>query len=268
MSQTNLPDYLKQYVTDNPTTANDVDALTSVKTSVPRISMKGKRFKFINGEEESKSMNTIDVAILAVEPQGALLSKTFYRSGYNPNEVTLPDCSSADGIYPDAWVENPVNDKCSNCTNNMFGSATSMAGKKSKACRDSKILWVAKPDDIQGAVYGLRVPVTSLKPLAEFGRNISSMRVPLAVVITELGLDDDSEYPKLTFTHKGFLNADVGPKAIERSESREWIQKREARTAVEYKPQTETFIDVKPVTVSGDSNSPKAADLEKLSEGW
>ena len=36
--------------------------------------------------------------------------------------------------------------------------------KKTKACKDSKRLWLAEPDNIDGTVFALGVPVTSLKP--------------------------------------------------------------------------------------------------------
>lgn len=233
-NQVVIPDYLKAYM-DSGAVNNDTDALTSIKTSVPRISLKGKRFKFVNGDDESKSAESIEAVILAVEPPGALMAKTFYREGYNPNDTSPPDCASSNGITPDPWIEEPQSDRCSNCPQGMFGSAKSMSGKKSKACKDSKTLWVAKPDDIDGIVYGLKVPVTSLKNMSEFGRQMKADNVPLSVAIVQLSMDQDNEYPLLQFKRLGFLNAETGPKAIARSESREWIAKNNAQEAIEYK---------------------------------
>lgn len=222
MSSENIPAYLQQYMTQG--TTSDTDSLAAVKTSVPRISLKGKRFKFINGEEESKGADTIHVAILAVEPPGTAMNKVFYKGGYNPNDTAPPDCASSNGINPDAWVSDPCAELCARCSNNMFGSATNQAGKKTKACKDSKVLWVAKPDDIEGTVYGLKVPVTSLKNMAEYGRQIKAIGAPLAVVLTELTMDQDNEFPLLGFKNVGFLNEEVGTKAMARNASREWIQ--------------------------------------------
>jgi len=84
-----LPSYLQQYQ-NNPVTS-DADSMSSVKTSVPRISLKGKRFKFVNGEEESKGSDSIEVAILAVEPPGQLMNKVFYKGGYNPQDTAPPE---------------------------------------------------------------------------------------------------------------------------------------------------------------------------------
>lgn len=217
-----LPSYLQQY--QNSPVTSDADSMSSVKTSVPRISLKGKRFKFVNGEEESKGTDSIEVAILAVEPPGQLMNKVFYKGGYNPQDTAPPDCASSNGISPDPWVSEPCAELCARCPNNMFGSATSMSGKKAKACKDSKVLWVAKPDDVKGTVYGLKVPVTSLKAMAEFGREVKSIGVPLAVVKTKLSMDQDNEYPLLQFENVGFLDEENGPKAVQRSQEREWIQ--------------------------------------------
>lgn len=233
-NEVQVPDYLKQYM-DSGAVNNDTEAMTSVKTSVPRVSLKGKRFKFIEGEEESKSAEKIEVVILAVEPSGGLMAKTFYKSGYNPADTAPPDCASSNGISPDPWIEHPESDRCVTCPKNMFGSAQSMSGKKAKACKDSKALWVAKPDDIGGTVYGLKVPVTSLKNMAEYGRLLKADNVPLAAVITQLSMDQDNEYPLLEFNRLGYLNSEHGLKAIERSSSREWIQKNREQEQIEYK---------------------------------
>lgn len=226
----NVPDYLKAYMAQG--TSSDADAMSAVKTSVPRISLKGKRFKFINGDDESKSTDTIHVAILAVEPPGTLMNKVFYKGGYNPNDTTPPDCASSNGISPDGWITDPCAELCAKCPNNAFGSAISTNGKKTKACKDSKILWVAKPDDIDGVVYGLKIPVTSLKPMAEFGKQVKAVGVPLAAILTELTMDQDNEFPLLEFKNIGYLNQDTGARAIERSTQREWIQ--ESAPMLEY----------------------------------
>ncbi|MEG1707089.1 MAG: hypothetical protein RR285_00085 [Acinetobacter sp.] len=221
--QSQLPTYLQQYMDQGGSSA-DANSMAEVKTSVPRVSLKGKRFKFINGEEESKGTDSIHVAILAVEPPGQLMNKVFYKGGYNPNDTAPPDCASSNGIAPDAWVSDPQADTCAKCPNNMFGSAISQSGKKAKACKDSKVLWVAKPDDIDGVVYGLKVPVTSLKSMGEYGKQVKSLGVPLAAIVTEILMDQDNEYPLLEFKQVGFLNQTEGVKAIGRSTQREWIQ--------------------------------------------
>lgn len=265
MSATQLPAYLQQYAA---AVSQDADAMTAVKTSVPRISLKGKRFKFINGEEESKGTSEIFVTILAVDPPGGLMAKTFYKGGYNPADTSPPDCQSANGIHPDSWVSDPIAERCASCPNNMFGSATSMAGKKSKACKDSKVLWVAKPDDISGSVYGLRIPVTSLKAMSEFGKAVKATGAPLAAIITKLSMDEDNEFPLLQFEIAGFLNEEQGTKAIQRSQEREFVQQ-DTAPAIEHKAAKQiTHTVTQGDVIDHNDGSATAETAEDIVAGW
>lgn len=217
-----VPEYLRKYMADGGGT-RDADSMASASNSIPRISLKGKKFQFINGDDESKKSEKIHVVILAVDPEGGRMIKTFYASGYNPTDTAPPDCSSSDGIGPDSWVQKPVSTNCNGCPKNIFGSATSPSGKKTKACRDAKRLWVVKADDVGGTVYGLNVPVTSLKNMSEYGRDIKSAGAPLSAIITEIYMDEESEFPMIHFKRLGFLNEEFGSLAIERNTSRDWM---------------------------------------------
>lgn len=270
-TQPAIPEYLQAYMAQNTNNA-DADAMSDVKVSVPRISLKGKRFKFTNGDEESKSTETIHVAILAVEPPGQLMNKVFYKGGYNPSDTAPPDCASSNGISPDAWVSDPCAETCAKCPNNMFGSATNQSGKKAKACKDSKVLWVAKPDDIDGTVYGLKVPVTSLKPMSEYGKQIKASGAPLAAVITQLSMDQENEYPLLQFSSVGFLNQETGSRAIERSTQREWIAESapmlentggSKATKIEHKSVEQAVTIDQPENAEADVST-----LNKIAQNW
>lgn len=215
-----MPDYMKKFMQQSQ---NDAASMAASSISVPRVSIKGKRFKFIDGEnEELVKTLTIDIVILGVEPEAGKFIKTFYKNKYNPNDSAPPDCSSSDGIRPDVWVNNPVCSTCAQCPNNVFGSATSeFSGKKTKACKDSKRLWIAKPSDIE-KVYGLNVPVTSLKHMSKYGKEIGANGYPLPLVITQLGFEDESEFPQLTFKHVGFVHEDAADTAIKLNTERPW----------------------------------------------
>ena len=213
-----VPAYLQDYANNKA----DAESLASASISVPRISLRGRKFRLIlDGEEIRKPSDTLDVVVLAVEPGPNLFTKTFYINGYTTGDSSPPDCASSNGITPDGWVAYPQNAKCATCKQNIFGSATSTNGKKSKACRDSKRLWVALPDDIDGPVYALSVPVTSLKALAEYGKNVMRQGFPLPAIITSLEMED-SEFPKLLFSNGGFLEENEGRQAIERNIARDW----------------------------------------------
>jgi hypothetical protein len=197
-----VPEFMKKFLNQSK---DDADSLVTSSMSVPRISYRGKRFRFIeNGEEDLVKELSIKVVILGVEPGAGLFLKTYYDTGYQPGSTDPPTCSSSDGLQPDIWVSDPQADLCRSCKQNVFGSAVSIKGGKAKACKDGKRLWVARTDDLN-KYYGLNIPVMSLKNLAEYGKFVSKNNYPLSLLITEIGLDDDSEFPQLVFSHAGFV---------------------------------------------------------------
>lgn len=272
MSKTDvaIPDYLKQYMSTN--SSKDADSMASASVSVPRISLKGKKFQFMNGDDESKKTDEIHVVILGVDPEGGRMIKTFYANGYNPNDTAPPDCSSSDGVAPDAWVNNPVSTNCAGCQKNVFGSATSATGKKTKACRDAKRLWVVKVDDIGGVVFGLNVPVTSLKAMSEYGREIRGAGIPLSAVVTKLTMDEDAEFPQLIFERVGFLNEEHGMQAMERNESRDWMANINLRAALPApaggKPERLQSKAVSADAIDGEARVVDAGSVDEAAKDW
>ena len=265
-----IPEYLKKYMDKGSADAN---SMASVSVSVPRISLKGKKFQFINGDDESKKTDYIDVIILGVDPEAGRMVKTFYASGYNPNDTSPPDCSSSNGVAPDAWVSNPVSQSCGSCPKNQFGSATSPSGKKTKACRDAKRLWVVKPDDVDGTVFGLNVPVTSLKSMSEYGREIQGAGIPLASVVTRVSMDEDSEFPMIHFSRLWFLNEEIGNRAIDRNESRDWMVNINLRAALPNNEGSAGRRALPEKTISDDYIESGAAPLsseaiDNVAKGW
>lgn len=215
-----IPEHLKQYQTSN--TSNDASSLASASISIPRISLRGRKFRLIEGGEEiQKPSDELLCVILAVEPGPGLFTKTYYEGVYQSGDSSPPTCASSDGIAPDPWVTSPQAAKCSACSKNVFGSATSRTGKKAKACRDSKRLWVSLPDNVGGTVFALGVPVTSLKAVSELGRKIQSHGIPLASAIVKITMED-SEFPQLMFEVAGFLPPADFTQALERSNTRDW----------------------------------------------
>ena len=215
-----IPEHLKHLVQNK--VEDDAASLASASISVPRISLRGRKFRLIEGGEEiRKPSDEIKVVILGVEPGPGLFMKAYYEKGYSSGDSEPPTCASSTGVAPDTWIQNPVSNRCMTCKMNQFGSATTTNGKKSKACRDSKRLWVALADDVGGTVFALGVPVTSLKAVAEYGRQIAQFGLPLSSVITRITMAD-SEFPQLEFERDGFLDAANAPVAIERSTNRDW----------------------------------------------
>jgi hypothetical protein len=213
------PEYLKKFMSAN---IQDVASMATSSISIPRLSYRGKRFRFIvNGEEELVKDLTVKVVIIGVEPDPGRFVKTYYDKGYEPGDSAPPTCSSSDGVRPDTWVSDPQSETCARCLKNVFGSAVSRSGGKAKACKDGKILWLAKLDDPE-THYGLRVPVMSLKNLSEYGKYIHKNGYPLALVVTELALDDDAEFPRLLFNHVGFVEEAMAEVLIKANAERPW----------------------------------------------
>lgn len=214
-----VPEYLKKFMSQP---SAETESLATSSISIPRVSLRGRKFRLVvNGEEIRKPSDELFAVILAVEPGPGYFIKTFYDGQYNSGDSAPPTCASSDGIAPDSWVTNPQNNKCATCPQNHFGSATSRSGKKAKACRDSKRVWLALPDDLRGTVFAMGIPVTSLKNVSEYGRVLKTNGFPLSAVITKLSMID-SEFPQLEFAMAGFLNEELGTIAIERNVARDW----------------------------------------------
>ena len=216
-----IPEHLKKFLS-NSQASTDADAMASASISIPRISLKGRKFRLIEGGEEiRKPADELYVIILAVEPGTGLMAKTYYSKGYQSGDSSPPDCSSSNGVTPDPWISSPVHNKCNGCPMNVFGSAKSRNGGKAKACKDSKRLWVVEPDRIDGTVYSLGVPVTSLKAMAEYGALLKTNGIPTAAVITKLSMKD-TEFPELLFDFVGVLDEKPMEQALLRNEQKDW----------------------------------------------
>ena len=216
-----VPDYLKAYMSA-PNANDEAESLASSSVSIPRVSLRGRKFRLIvDGEEIQKPSDELHAVILAVEPGAGLFVKAYYEGTYNSGDSAPPTCASSDGIAPDQWVTTPQAQRCSACKMNQFGSATSRSGKKAKACRDSKRVWVALPDDIHGTVFAMGIPVTSLRNVSEYGRQLKTNGFPISAVVTKVTMED-AEFPQLEFEMAGFLNAETGQAAIERNIARDW----------------------------------------------
>ena len=230
-----IPEHLKKFLS-NSQASTDAEAMASASVSIPRISLRGRKFRLIEGGEEiRKPADELFVVILAVEPGAGLMAKTYYAKGYQSGDSSPPDCSSANGITPDPWISSPVSPKCNGCPMNVFGSAKSRNGGKAKACKDSKRLWVVEPDNINGTVYSLGVPVTSLKAMAEYGAMLKANGIPVSAVITRLSMKD-TEFPELLFDFVGVLEEEPMKQALLRNEQKDW-DLHQSGPILEYMPQ-------------------------------
>lgn len=179
--------------------------------SYPRISIKGSRFRIVEGGSETVLDTTaLDVVIVGANPR---LSKTWYAKAWTPDsEPSAPDCFSLDGVGPHPESTQPQNDLCASCPQNAWGSKVTPQGQQIKACADQKRLAIVAADDPEGPVYLLQVTPAALKGLNAYQKELSMRGIPAEIVKTRITFDTDASYPKLKFGFGGFI--DEGTQAI------------------------------------------------------
>lgn len=214
---TNLPAYLQDYESDSS------DSLISSGVSLPRISLKGKQFRFkIGDKEKALPLGTaLPIVILGAAPAKGF-SKAFYESAYVDGSDDPPDCSSSDGIEPDSWVDSPVRAACATCPNNQWGSGHDAQGdpSKGKACSDIKKLLVLPYDNPEADIFVLQVPPASLKSLSSFGNKLKNHKIPIEGIVTKLSFAEEA-FPKLEFNFASFIDEALAPRFLLRAQSEE-----------------------------------------------
>lgn len=169
---------------------------------IPRISIRASRYRLVEGGVETPVGITLDTIIVGANPR---VSKVFYGKQFDANASDVrPDCWSNDGLKPDASVQSPVHSSCADCPNNVLGSKILPSGAKSKMCADQRHLAVVPAAD-PTKVYSLTVPVSGMKALREYLKELGNYGLIPEETITELGFDDSASFPKITFKRKGYV---------------------------------------------------------------
>jgi len=204
------------------------DLYNNVGESFPTLSIRsGKFFLRYQGTEQpilnpmGQLTPYIDVTIVKA---GSNIVKTWYVKGYQQGDREAPDCFSNDGKAPDPDAPNtPVDPRtgakvqfCGTCPNNVWGSAPARPDGKggfittnAKACADRRNVIVLLRDatPLGGEIIPvlLRLPPTSLKPMADYGRHLENAGYPYQAVLTRLSFatenykGKDVGYPLLKF---------------------------------------------------------------------
>lgn len=194
-----VPAYIKNLEMDATT-----KALVGGGGNSRRISIEGSAFRMIvNGEEmavsEDRKMN---IVVVAAAPT---INRQYYEGTYVKGKATPPTCWSADGKTPSKESEKPQHATCDNCPQNIAGSGQG----ESRACRFQQRLAVVLEGEIDGPVYQLALPATSLfgkgeanntkLPLQAYARYLAENGTPITAVVTEMKFDTNAATPKLTF---------------------------------------------------------------------
>jgi len=177
-------------------------AIVSDGNQFPRISIRAGRYRLVESGVETVVGTNLDVIIVGANPN---VSKIFFAGAYDSSaESKPPACFSNDGIKPDPSVDAPVCSSCAACPHNVLGSKILPSGAKSKLCADQRHLAVVPAVD-PSKVYALTVPVSGMKALREYFKELDNYGVGPEEAITELGFDEQASYPKITFSHKGYV---------------------------------------------------------------
>lgn len=185
------------------------DAIVGNGIDIPRISIRASRYRLVEGGVETPVGITLDTIIVGANPR---VSKVFYAKQFDASASDVrPDCFSNDGLKPDASVQNPVHTGCADCPHNVLGSKILPSGAKSKMCNDQRHLAVVPAAD-PTKVYSLTVPVSGMKALREYLKDLGNYGLIPEETITELGFDDTASFPKITFKRKGYVPESAIPR--------------------------------------------------------
>lgn len=205
LANVQVPTHLAQRVGVPSVLAQSLAGGIGSGESTARISIKGSRFRIVEGGTETVLDTTnLDVVVVGANPR---LSKTWYAKAWTPDsEPASPDCFSMDGVSPDPSSTEPQNDLCASCPQNAWGSKITPQGKQIKACSDQKRLAVVSADDPTGPVYLLSVTPAALQGLGKYQKELSLRGIPAEIVRTRVSFDTDASFPKLKFDFGGFLD--------------------------------------------------------------
>lgn len=201
---------------------NDLDAGAGI--SCPKLSIKGKQFRFIEGDQERPHPfgQPLHVIILTTDPKKGP-AKSFYGKSYVEGEDQAPICYSSDGHTPDSGSSDVQAPSCAQCPHNRFGTARQQDGTmgRGKACRDFKRVYVVPYDQPFSGVYELKVPPTSFQPMQAYGNELTRLGVRIYEAVTTLNFTAETS-PVLSFSNAGFLPQEVAAKLAERISSGEF----------------------------------------------
>lgn len=205
-----LPDYLLEEDSSSTLYEQQTGAV------VDRITQRDGGVIVDIGGVKSNPMMSIDVVVLDAKPSGADTYRAYYSGTYSEDEVSAPDCYSADGRVPSPNSTKPQCATCADCPKNVSGSGLNGQGR---ACGFFKHVAVAIYPELD-RVYRLKVASRSLfskdtngvpSPLGglawgfrNFANLLQQAKRPWEAVVTRVSLPKGQTYG-FFFTPVGYL---------------------------------------------------------------
>lgn len=189
------------------------------------ISIKGKVFAIVKGDERKPLMRVVDgdripVASLQLAVVRAnTKSRVFYAKSYNEGESdgAKPTCFSHDGQHPDPAAEQAQAKNCQLCPHAQWGSKVSADGQggKGTACTVNTRLAVIDAgekltdDKPKYTPYLLRVPAGSRANFSAAVSQIDTAGKDYNEAVIKISFDPEAPSPKLVFKPVGVLSEDA-----------------------------------------------------------
>ncbi len=237
-------------------------------SAIPRLSIKGRqftecgvgpdgsykmpvmrRFSDENGQPVEVPASQYNVIILGIGPSlnTQKNAKSYYVDSFGTDdEATLPNCFSHDGVKPDPSVAEPVHNSCVTCPYNAWGSDIKDGKpREGKRCKDHKLLYFVKPQDIEGQIWVLRVPATSLKMLNKYLLELKKHRLHYHVCATTMEFVEGVQFPQVRFKFGGYGTEQEILAVKQRAQSDEFAQIINKGMVYEV-PKTEVVSDIPP----------------------
>ena len=180
---------------------------TTQSISIPRIGMNGKgawEIKLGSIVQSGGEAKHLDVVIVGVAPK---ISRAFYEDSYSPDSVEPPVCWSNDSEKPNSVIENPQAPTCNSCSKNVKGA-------NGKQCRYHRRIAVVRAEKIDGEIYQMQLPSTSIFPKTNgnkmgFNGYLKYLDVngtSIDRVVTRMYFDEEVSWGKLFFTPTRFVD--------------------------------------------------------------
>ncbi len=203
-----------------------------------RISIKGSRFRFIQGGQQVGVHDQVylDVVIFAMAQS---VQRQYYDKAFEEDSKEKPTCWSHDGKVPaaDAQQQSP---QCATCPQNVKGSARQGNGK---ACAYKKRVVMLAPDDIDGAAYchdvngqsmfGEQLEAQNLFSFKGYFEKLSAHGVAIDAIVTRMTFDSNASVPKLHFSPIRALTEEEYASVSARAEDEEVLKMLQDLTNVE-----------------------------------
>lgn len=161
----------------------------------PHVTPDGPQFTLVRGDGASYILPTtyIDFVVCDVLEHS---SRLFYEpNSWTPNSEDPPICFSDNGVGPSINAMDPQSPLCETCQQNVKGTAQTVSGQPTTACKPSKKIAIFIPDDPQINLYEIKIGAGSLSNFRAYCKWIGQQagELDIADFITRMTQDPEKK---------------------------------------------------------------------------